>query len=250
MQLQLATWPEVEAYLARSSGIIVPIGSFEQHGPTGLIGTDAICAEVIAARAGAEADILIGPTFNVGVAQHHMAFPGSMTLRPATFVAVIRDWVNSLAQHGFEKIYFLNGHGGNIATLNSAFAELNADVSLGGHGINQQRVIPDCVQQSWWLLPGIYDLCKQLYPQGHGGHATPSEVAVTQFAYPDHIKHVPLEPETAPSGRFTHAAQYREKFPDGRIGSNPALATPEDGERLVAAAVKALIADFRHFLNS
>ncbi len=249
MQLQLATWPEVGAYLARSKGIIVPIGSFEQHGPTGLIGTDAICAEEIAARAGAEAGILIGPTFNVGVAQHHMAFPGSMTLRPATFIAVIRDWVSSLAQHGFEKIYFLNGHGGNIATLNSAFAALNADVSLGQHGGNQQTVIPDCAQQSWWLLPGIYDLCKQLYPEGHGGHATPSEVAVTQFAYPDHIKQAVLEPEIAPSGRFTHAAQYREKFPDGRIGSNPALASPEDGERIISAAVKALIADYRHFLS-
>ena len=42
MQLQMATWPEVEAYLERSRGIILPIGSTEQHGPTGLIGTDAL----------------------------------------------------------------------------------------------------------------------------------------------------------------------------------------------------------------
>jgi creatinine amidohydrolase len=48
MQLQLQTWEEVEAYLQTSRGIILPIGSTEQHGPIGLIGTDAICAEVIA----------------------------------------------------------------------------------------------------------------------------------------------------------------------------------------------------------
>jgi creatinine amidohydrolase len=48
MLLHLATWPEVESYLKTSSGIIIPIGSTEQHGPTGLIGTDAICAEAIA----------------------------------------------------------------------------------------------------------------------------------------------------------------------------------------------------------
>ena len=45
MQLHLKTWPDVEAYLKDSQGIIIPIGSTEQHGPNGLIGTDAICAE-------------------------------------------------------------------------------------------------------------------------------------------------------------------------------------------------------------
>ncbi|MEO0521080.1 MAG: creatininase family protein, partial [Cyanobacteria bacterium P01_A01_bin.116] len=52
MLLHLCTWPEVEAYLERSRGIIFPIGSTEQHGPTGLIGTDAICAEVVAKGVG------------------------------------------------------------------------------------------------------------------------------------------------------------------------------------------------------
>lgn len=62
MLLQLCTWPEVEAYLTRSRGVIVPIGSTEQHGPTGLIGTDALCAEVIARGAGVAAGTLVGPT--------------------------------------------------------------------------------------------------------------------------------------------------------------------------------------------
>ncbi len=48
MRLQTATWPEVEAYLEHSKGIIVPIGSTEQHGPNGMLGTDAICPETIA----------------------------------------------------------------------------------------------------------------------------------------------------------------------------------------------------------
>ena len=52
MQLQLSTWPEVEAYLARSKAILIPIGSTEQHGPNGLLGTDALCPEIIGRRAG------------------------------------------------------------------------------------------------------------------------------------------------------------------------------------------------------
>ncbi|MFI4988795.1 MAG: creatininase family protein, partial [Alphaproteobacteria bacterium] len=71
MELHLQTWREVERYLEKSKGIIVPIGSTEQHGLNGLIGTDAICAEVIGRRAGEQASALVGPTINVGMAQHH-----------------------------------------------------------------------------------------------------------------------------------------------------------------------------------
>ncbi len=59
MELHTSTWQEVEAYLEGSSGIIVPIGSTEQHGPMGLLGTDALCPEVIAERMGAAEDVLV-----------------------------------------------------------------------------------------------------------------------------------------------------------------------------------------------
>ena len=95
MQLQLSSWPEVEAYLARSKAILIPIGSTEQHGPNGLLGTDALCPEIISRRAGDEAGILVGPTFNVGQAQHHMGFAGTITLRPSTMIAAMLDWAQS-----------------------------------------------------------------------------------------------------------------------------------------------------------
>ena len=52
MQLHLSAWPEIEAYLAKSKAILIPIGSTEQHGPNGLLGTDALCPEISAKRAG------------------------------------------------------------------------------------------------------------------------------------------------------------------------------------------------------
>jgi len=55
VQLQLKTWQFVEDYLKTKTGIIIPIGSTEQHGPTGLIGTDALTAEMIGRGAGEKA---------------------------------------------------------------------------------------------------------------------------------------------------------------------------------------------------
>jgi creatinine amidohydrolase len=247
MQLHLQTWQEVEAYLQNSRGIILPIGSTEQHGPTGLIGTDAICAEVIARGVGEAAGALVAPTIAVGMAQHHLGFAGSMTLRPSTLIAVLKDMVESLARHGFERFYFLNGHGGNIATLSAGFSEIYAARSIAT-GSNTAPI--KCRLKNWWQNQEVHDLAKELYGDAEGSHATPSEVAVTQFAYPKAIKSAPLDPLVAPRGDFADADDYRRKFPDGRIGSNPALATPDAGRRLYEAAVAAIAKDYQSWVGT
>jgi creatinine amidohydrolase/Fe(II)-dependent formamide hydrolase-like protein len=248
MQLQLSTWPEVEAYLAKSKAILIPIGSTEQHGPNGLLGTDALCPEIISRRAGDETGILVGPTFNVGQAQHHMGFSGTITLRPSTMIAAMLDWTQSLTRHGFERIYWLNGHGGNIATITAAFSEIYHGVTFSGAGGNRPPM--RCHLRNWWELPGVMDLCRQLFPAGEGSHATPSEVSVTWFGYPDLVNHTAMSPKIAPHGPILDAEDYRRRFPDGRIGSDPSQASIAAGEKIVALSVKGVIGEFRQFENS
>jgi creatinine amidohydrolase len=251
MQLHLSSWPEVEAYLVRSKAILIPIGSTEQHGPNGLLGTDALCPEIIGGRAGKEADILVGPTFNVGQAQHHMAFSGTITLRPSTMIAAMFDWAQSLAHHGFERLYWLNGHGGNIATINAAFSEIYHGVTFGKDAPpGSNRATLRCMLRNWWELPGVGELCRQLFPVGEGSHATPSEVSVTYFGYPEAQKCVEMNPKIAPVGPIFDAVDYRRRFPDGRIGSDPSQASVEAGAKIVAAAVKGVVAEFRRFAES
>jgi len=246
VQLHLLTWQEVEAYLTGAKGVIVPIGSTEQHGPNGLIGTDAICAEVIARGVGEKTGAMVGPTINVGMAQHHLAFAGSMTLRPTTLIAVIHDYVTSLARHGFERFYFINGHGGNIATVTAAFSEIYATSSLSP-GTNAPSV--RCRLKNWWESGGVKALSRELFADREGSHATPSEVSVTFYAHPEAIKRVAMKPVSGKQRDFCDADDYRHLFPDGRIGSDPSLASPEHGKRFVEVAVTDVSADYLTFMG-
>jgi creatinine amidohydrolase len=245
MQLQLSTWPEVEAYLEQSSGIIIPIGSTEQHGPNGLIGTDAICPETIARGIAEEIDVMLAPTINIGMAQHHMAFPGTISLRPSTLMAVLKDVIHSLAKHGFRHIYFLNGHGGNTNTIQAAMSEIYAERSFAGP--SEQPV--KCFLRNWWTTRGIKQLSHDLFGDAEGYHATPSEVSLTFYANPDHIKQVSMSPKVAATGTFYDAADFRRRFPDGRIGSDPSLASIEAGKTIFAAAVSDITRDYLSFLE-
>jgi len=176
------------------------------------------------------------------MAQHHLGFPGTIALRPSTFMAAIGDWCKSLAYHGFEKIYFLNGHGGNVATIEAAFSELYAEASYAG----RHRGFA-CKLKNWWELKGVMAIAQRQFPTGHGSHATPSEIAVTQWAYPDAIKSANYAPQVAPTGPIREALDFRARYADGRMGSDPGQATPEKGGELVAQAAASLIADVTEF---
>jgi creatinine amidohydrolase len=245
MQLQLSTWQEVQTYLQQSTGIIMPIGSTEQHGPNGLIGTDAICPETIARGVAEQDRVMVGPTLNIGMAQHHMAFPGTIALRPSTLLSYLQDIIHSLAGHGFTHVYFLNGHGGNTSTVEAAFSEIYADRSISGSNAPQVR----CFLRNWWTTRGIKQLSQRLFGAAEGYHATPSEVSLTYYAYPDQVKQVEMSPQIAATGSFTDAEDFRRRFPDGRIGSDPSLASVDAGREIYETAVADITADYRAFLN-
>lgn len=246
MLLHLSTWPEVKNYLTHRRAIILPIGSTEQHGPTGLIGTDIITAQAIAEEVGHRTDTLVGPGIPVGMAHHHMGFPGSMTLRPSTLIQVVRDCVVSLTAHGFRDVLFINGHGGNMPSLHAAFYEIYEEARLA-HGEAAPPV--RCELCNWFLLPAVVALQRELYGDREGHHATPSEVAVTQHVHPKCIKIAHLDPNPGRAESFRDWRDFRDQFPDGRMGSDPSLATPKDGERFLHAAVAEIVARHGDFLN-
>lgn len=244
MRLHLSTWMEVEDYLKESTGIIMPIGSTEQHGPNGLIGTDAICAEKIAHGVSEKYGVLSGPSIGIGMSQHHLAFPGSMTLRPSTLIAVVEDVIASLARHGFTHIFFINGHGGNVSPLKTAFSAVYAEYSL-----NRRTCDLHCTVNSWYEGKRVSEFTEQNFKEVEGDHATPSEVSLSFHAFPEAVKTVEMVPEVAPNGDFRDAVDFRRTFPDGRMGSNPMKASVKAGEEIFGLAVEDAYEAYSEFLK-
>jgi len=113
---------------------IVPIGSTEQHGPHLPVMVDALLVTEVANRAAeilkGESPVFVLPTLWVSLAEHHMVFPGTLTLDMDTFTSVLRCLVRSLKRQGFRRILLLNGHGGNMSALTLIVDRLSAELEL------------------------------------------------------------------------------------------------------------------------
>ncbi|MEM2102567.1 MAG: creatininase family protein, partial [Candidatus Bathyarchaeia archaeon] len=121
-------WPDVQEFLANHNVAIVPVGSNEQHGPHLPLDTDAYDAFWLSLKAAEKAGCaLVAPPIYYGVSMHHMDFPGTVTLSPHTLEKLAYEVATSLVRHGFRKIVFENGHGGNTQALESAAQRVKLD---------------------------------------------------------------------------------------------------------------------------
>jgi len=241
MKLAERTWYEVAEYLNRTQGIFFPCGSTEQHGPIGLIGTDTACAEAIALLAAERAGALVAPPLAYTPAPFNAGFPGTVSVDADLFAALARGILLGLHEQGFTRIYLLNGHGANLDPLRNAVAALPPGAA---------RI------RSWWDFDAVNALRNEFFGGSEGMHATPSEVAMTQalirrVSHPDadiEPKALSIEYIVAHSGdRHGPPEKHRAEFPDGRVGSHSALATPELGRRLLTTAAAVVAEDYRAF---
>jgi creatinine amidohydrolase len=129
--LEEMTWPEVgDAVASGRTTVVVAVAAVEQHGPHLPLLVDAARGDRLAVEVARRMNgALVGPTIRVGCSEHHMGFPGTLTIRTSTLEAICMDYVVSLARHGFDRVCFVPSHGGNFAPLRDMLPELRAAVA-------------------------------------------------------------------------------------------------------------------------
>jgi creatinine amidohydrolase len=113
MRIAEMNWMMVEEYLRRDNRCVLPLGSTEQHAYLSL-SVDSILAERLAIEAAEPLGIPVFPVLAYGITPYFRAFPGTISLRVQTYLAIVRDMLDSIDQHGFKRILIVNGHGGNV----------------------------------------------------------------------------------------------------------------------------------------
>jgi creatinine amidohydrolase len=149
-------WMQVEEWLRRDDRAVLPLGSTEQHSYLRLT-VDGILPERVAAEAAEPLGIPVFPVLAYGVTPYFQAFPGSISLRVATHLAVVRDILDGMAHSGFRRILICNGHGGNGAVQQYA-QEWVAD-----H--------PGCrvIFHNWWNAPRTWAKVQAIDPKASHG---------------------------------------------------------------------------------
>ncbi|WP_424812062.1 creatininase family protein [Roseococcus sp. YIM B11640] len=228
------TAAEVQELAAADALLIVPVASMEQHGPHLATGTDIILGGNVALETAqilveSGHPALVTPVVWTGLAEHHMAFGGTVTLDSRAFQDILRHIVRSAARHGFKRVMLLNGHGGNAEAIGTAATDLAAEFGIRVAGGTYWHMVPEVIAPLLERQAGLMHACEaetsmvmHLMPEGVRKERLPD-------AHGPGSSRVPGQPPGLLMRR-----SFREFTESGVVG-DARVATAEKGEKLLAA---------------
>jgi len=243
-ELARLTWTEADEALRSARLALLPVGSLEQHGPHLTLDTDIAIAETLARRLAGDlgSEAVLCPPIGYGLSEHHMGFPGTLTLRPATFIGMFGDLVESLATWGMKRVLVVNGHGGNIDALRLVSRNARRD-----HGTLLAAIM-------WAQLAATEIAARAHSPQY--GHACEIETSVAMSLVPDRVyadriqslgsRRSADELTDPPNSTVDQAVWTNEWTDDGALG-DPTKASLELGDEVVAIAYERALSFARRF---
>lgn len=241
MALARQSWPELQSVLGKIDLVLVPIGSTEQHGPNMGLGQDHLTAQAFCERAAERLhpQLLSVPAIPWGISDHHMNYPGSMTLRPETFLDLLEDVIGSLAHHGLRRFLLVNGHGGNRALAAASVQDLGLRLDVDFIGALNHFMLDPAEAQ---------DAIRGDLPTGH---ADEFEASYSYYLNPELVRESSFEraelDERFEAFRARLAANEIEwPNPEGALTRNGALGdasrgSREAGEALIEGAITELV---------
>ncbi len=237
------SWPEVKQNLGKIKVAIIPTGSCEQHGPNGTFEVDTARAYEVSKMLAARTHplSLAVPPVLFGISSHHMNFPGTVTVRPETFIAVCMDVVDSLYQHGLRKFVFINGHGGNVGALRVVMAMIRDEYEDAAAAMASPTQVAS-------------DVVAQKVKSPITGHACESEISQCMYVAPRAVKSAALQKGTIklsveeyknPWG-IEIARKWDEVSENGALG-DATQSSREMGQAIIDTAVERLAAFIKEF---
>jgi creatinine amidohydrolase len=227
MELAQLSWPAVAA-LNKDIPVVFPVAALEQHGHHLPVFTDSLLLGEIVRRASERLrdNVLFAPLMWLGNSDHHMDFPGTLSARPRTYLDLLSDLANDFITHGFRRIVFINGHGGNDVPGRQAMFEVR----------QQHRDRHDLLLlfATYWNLGGKPHEADPGFHQKEMAHADEWETSMILRVAPQLVgnykKAEPVEAGTGFAPAF-RAWTTKDRTAPGHLGF-PHLATAEKGEIL------------------
>ena len=235
------TTRQIREWASRPEAVVVlPIGAIEQHGAHLPVDVDVHIATELALRAArTDGGALVAPALAFGLSASHRRFPGTLSLRTETMLAVVHDLLTSIVGSGFRRILLLNGHNGNAAILGQVAIDVGLETGAEVYSV----AYFDLAAETYRSLRATAD--------GGSGHACEFETSIQLALRPDAVGderdvHY-VQPTVAGSfadivrrGFVARANDLARNYPTGVMG-DPSAATSELGEALVEAAVQGLV---------
>ena len=247
MELTDLSWPAVAA-LPKTTPVVFPIAALEQHGKHMPVFTDSLLLGEVIRRVKltpVAEKCLFAPLQWLGNSHHHLDFPGTLSASPRVYLDVLKDLATCFLAHGFTRIVFVNGHGGNITPYQQALFELKQQ-----HRDRKELLL---LALTYWdaagnpsqgAIPGLV--------QKRMGHACEWETSMVLRLNPKLVVgDVTKVPEVLHGREFTpgyRAWVMPDRSEPGHIGT-PAAATPEKGEALFAHFAAGVSAYFERVVN-
>jgi creatinine amidohydrolase len=243
-------WYEIKEAAEQDRVAVLPVATYEDHGPHLPVDVDVVLCTEICERAVARipAEAVLVPPVPHGYSPHHMDFHGTITIAWDTFIRYVKDVCCSLAHHGFKRILIVNGHGSNTPPLDLA-ARLTI-IEYGG--------AVHCASVNHWGLRKVRKEGNAIRTSDYGGtsHGGEYETSLYLALKPELVdmskavdERAPLPPSfqsdlllgTHPEGSSASLVPYWSARTASGVMGDATKATKEKGEQFLEAAIEGLV---------
>lgn len=211
---------------ARGAGVaVLPVGSFEQHGPFLPLATDTIVACTLAREIATAYPVRELPPVTISCSHEHAGWPGTVSISASTLYAVVRDIADSLRLSGITNLVLVNGHGGNYVLGN-----IVQEASAGGP---HMALFPGL--EDWTAAQAAAGLQTPAYDDMHAGEL---ETSILLHSHPELVKPGYESADRIAGDRRHMLTLGLRPYTDSGIAGRPSLASAAKGEKLLASLIE------------